>query len=78
MKTYYIVTYADSENCIRHSGSFEAEAAALKWIDANKSKITPFKVIKNEKESCPETVKDFRNYVQGKYSATKFCGYIRA
>ena len=67
----FSVTYADNENHICHKNGFSSTQDALNWIDENKGKITPFKLLKvgNGHENCPITIKDFKNYESGKYTA---------
>ena len=62
----YVVTYADAENHINRKNDFLTVQEAEKLITENN--IIPFKILFDRGDDCPETVKDYKNYMPGKYT----------
>lgn len=69
-----VVTYGESGS-IRQK-YFETLKQAKNFCD--NEEITPFKILDMTNFDCPETIKDFGNYKDGKWSASRFMGVIKA
>lgn len=70
----YVVTYGKLGS-IRQK-HFETLEQAEKFCESGE--ITPFKILGLSNFECPETVKDFKNYKSGAWSASQFMGVIKA